>query len=425
MWDGKSFLQKTLTEGRWINYLWASRPVIFSHHVVFFVFHTLWALFAAAIASAIIPNERYPWLKIICAISIGLCPPILNISFWPASLIPGMALTGAYAACVVFGPFACRFWALPIFVALTLMCHGSLTLLLAVIALIAPGWTKGRSGLVQQIGFASVFAASFVFGTLLIFALNWSAHGVFGVQVAAWRNPTPAEDLAGVIVMIYASLAEFAAVLQLMFRASIFAVAAAVGTSLAILGMVDRDACVRIVFAVLILFGFQAAQAVVTGVITPFRGYFPLWIAIAAIPALGLRASRWRGIRIAFLVVVACLIGLGLEHWRKFTVFHAPIQQVTRDVADKINKLDASVDVKVYVFGHPHGLFGGVAVRRPIGLARRLTMLTGREVIVCVRRKPEFCSEYRSHSEESYYPEEGFLRIWHDGAILVNLPNEP
>ena len=173
------YFMKTLSEGRWLNYWWSLRPVLFDHRVIFALFLGLWALSAAFLSVSIFSKDRNHWRAALAAAAFALAPPMMNTALWPGTLLPGMALVAGYAAVIAFGSVAARIWTLPLFVIPALMSHGSLPLLMMVMALAAPGWAGPR----QLIVFVALFGAALAVGTAAIFTLNNAVHGVFGVRI--------------------------------------------------------------------------------------------------------------------------------------------------------------------------------------------------------------------------------------------------
>jgi hypothetical protein len=344
----------------------------------------------------------------------------MNTSLWPGTLIPGVALVAGYAGVVAFGSIRARVWALPLLATPALMSHGSFPLLMLVMALVAPGW-RGPRG---QIVCVALFGASLVLGTLLIFSLNWTAYGVFGVRIDEWRGATPARDLAGALDMLTAYVELLRDDLESMMHLPPPIVAAGLVASLVLLLAVDRAAAARVLLALGVILGVQAAQGVVTGLLTPFRGQFPLWVAIAAIPLLGLGVTRTIGRSAFFVLAALALLTIGAHHWRLFEAYFAPYQVATRTLSEAAQTVDPSGVGALYVVGDPREIPGGDRTQSSLALRYRLEMLTDRKVIMCVR-EPVVCAPLDARSGPPVYPEPGFMRALPGGDLLIRLPDTP
>ena len=414
----------TLSEGRWLNYWWALRPVFFDHQAVFTAFLALWALAATLFSAVIFPNDRFPWRMALGALIVGFCPPMINIALWPGTLLPGMALVAGYAAILACGSLSARFWILPLFVIPALMSHGSFPLVMAVMALLAPGWVAGRRGGAQMIGFAALFGASLAIGTALIFSVNWSVHGVFGVKIDDWRGATPAQDLASAAEMVVRYINQLMVNLENMFHVTLPILSAVLVAAFIMLQSVDRGAAKRVFFALAIVMGVQAAQAVATGLLTPFRGQFPLWIVFAAMPLLALRAAGQAVARFAIIVVAAAFLTVGSWHWRLFETTFSPYQAATRAIAMDVAAVDPSRNATLFVRGDARELPNGEETQSSNALGYRLELLTGRDVVMC-SLNPEDCATFEAQSGPPYHPAPEYVRTLEGGDLLIRLRDTP
>lgn len=133
--EGDLFWEKTLNEGRWVNYLWHLRGIVTPAWLNFGAYQALWALFAAATATVVMRHSGFTFLKATLALLILVSPSALLISLWFNTLLPGLALVA------LFSLLACKLSSrninllLPIFVVLTFMAYTTYPLLLLVICL--------------------------------------------------------------------------------------------------------------------------------------------------------------------------------------------------------------------------------------------------------------------------------------------------
>lgn len=414
----------TLAEGRWLNYWWALRPVFFDHQAVFAAFVALWALTATFFAGSIFPGDRLPWRMTLGALIVAFCPPMMNMSLWPGTMLLGMALVTGYAAILAFGSLSARIWTLPLFVIPLLMSHGSFTLLLVVMALLAPGWPAGRRGAAQMFGFTALFGVSLAIGTALIFALNWSVHGVFGVKIDDWRGATPAQDLAGAAGMLGRYMDLLKTDLENMIHLPFPIASAIVVSAFIILFALNRSSAYCVLFGLAIVLGVQATQAVATGLLTPFRGQFPIWVALAAIPLLGLRSTVQNARRLFHILIAATFLLIGAWHWSLFETTFPPYQAATRAISADIAAADPSGDAALLVLGDARELPSGEETQSSNALRYRLEVLTGREVVICAL-EPEQCAGLEAQSGPPFHPMQGYLRALPSGDLLIRLRDTP
>ena len=156
-------------------------------------------------------------IALLSSLMILVAPPALLISLWFNTLIPGLALVAVFAVLACYLKPDHQMLLLPVFVPLTLMAYTTYPLLLLAICLTTAGARRTPGDL---IGLVVLFVGSFAFGIALIYGLNLLEHGVFGIPMADWRNPSPAHDLTSLIQnlgLVWSFLAEAASALSFEF----------------------------------------------------------------------------------------------------------------------------------------------------------------------------------------------------------------
>jgi hypothetical protein len=136
-----------------------------------------------------------------------------------------------------------------------------------------------RRVLLVVAGWAGGFAA----GVAVAYSLNWAVNGHFGIEVAAWRqaNPLTSVDALGVNAGRWLSAAASLWVAQ-WWVALVAVVAVAVGWR----DTVVRPRLQRLLLALVVACGVDAAQTLATGLVTEARGQ--LWTWFAAVLAVAL-----------------------------------------------------------------------------------------------------------------------------------------
>ena len=378
------YWSKTLEEGRWLNYLWHLRGIETPAWLNFAVYQMLWAFFAAALAVAVTGNESPRFFTAAAALLIVVCPPATIMAPWFNTLLPGMALLALYAG------LACRvsdrvlLGLLPPFVALSFMTYTTFPLVLLAVCLVA----QRRKSLRNLLAVQSVFILSFVMSVLIVYAINWQVHGIFGVPLASWREATPATDLDGLI----ANLPKlWEAWLFLQDRIGFFyppmkiAFALTLVAAVAVLVRFRPIEALYYASGLVIGLGLCVAQVLKLGVLVPPRAFVFLWIfgAIAATRAALLvsaaRPERTKTIRqiAKFLVVTSVLLTIVL------TYNYRGWQTQTRQIAAVV----APLPQPVFIRGAPEDMAAAqdAGIQSGLALAFRLRQLTGHKVVLCTR----------------------------------------
>lgn len=389
--DPTEFWAKTLSEGRWLNWLWHLRPVAGPAPLHYLLYLAAWATFCAAAAVNALGRDAPLWQPVALSLLIAVGPPAILISLWFNTLIPGLALVALFAVLSTRLSERASRALLLVFVPATLMAYTTYPLLLLMICLTRHG---GRRGAGDLLGLLALFAASFALGLVLIYGLNYAVHGVFGIEVAAWRAPTPAHDLASAA----ANLALFAdflgkAALDMAYRSSAilaFHLAGFAG-GIAVLLRQDRWAALCILAGCAAGLGLIALQTVLNGIATPTRAAGFLWMAhaivfvrLVALAGVGGGVTA-RTLRIALIAVVAVYAMQGAHHYRRFSDWQAETRALAASVSPGAGP--------VYVEGDYRTLPGAEAagIQAARGLRLRLRYLTGERFVVCTE-SPGACA---------------------------------
>lgn len=389
--DPSGYYQKTLEEGRWLNYWWHLRGWISPAWLNFAVYQLFWATFAGAAAVNACGRKEQIWYVLALALMIALGTPAFLISSWFNTFLPGLGLVAIFAFLATFlGPVHMRLLLLA-FVPATLMSYTTYPLLLLVVCLTtrdAPRSWRDLSGLM------ATFVIAFCLGVLLIYSLNYAEHGIFGIPMAAWRHATPARDLASAIANLN--------LLHDFFRKSIMAMnfnitpMAAVYVlvlvaGLAFLAGLEPWPALYIFTGLLAGIGLVCIMMIVDGVQVPVRAVGFVWIFYGILCvriALACRDRGWLYAGIAARVFLMVTIGLYLMGTAannfKFTEWQVQTRKLAAQTGDG--------DGPIYVFGSYKALPGAhkASIQAPDGLQKRLAYLTGRKVHLC-DQAPEAC----------------------------------
>jgi hypothetical protein len=386
------FWGKTLHEGRWVNYIWHLRGLVTPAWLNFAVYQVLWAVLAAALAVAAMGRDRQLWFVIVLALFILVSASATLFSMWFNTLIPGLASVTLYAV------LGCRLQQktlralLPFFVIVSFSAYPTYPLTVLAMCLMR---TENRS-LSDLFGLVLLFVLSFAGAVLLTYTLNWQVHGVFGVPLAAWREATPAADMAGMIANLPFLGETFKA---LMVNASYSVVPVAffhmgmlVGATLVMIRMAPREA-LYLHAGLWVGMALVVLQILKLGVVVPPRAFIFAWVfyAVIVVRATAL-LSRTPGLggRMARNFTLLILLSYMVQTFTQYASYR-PWQAETRAMAQVV---ETAPDGPVLVYGDVMTLSSAKAagIQSDIALTFRMQQITGRKVILC-HTAPEDCAE--------------------------------
>lgn len=413
--DHADYFAKTLTEGRWLNYWWTLRPILWPHQVNFVLYLIGWAVFAGAFAAHALPGARPVW-PILLAALVVLTPQAFNIAQWFNTLIPGVWLLALYALlCHAVSDRAATRWML-VFVPLTFSAYTTYPFLILATCLLGTEATP-RAYLRKLVTFAVALALAF----LVAYALNWMAHGTFGIEVGDWREPNPADSL-GEAMSNLTRLGPFVFLLLKSYGlgyASVgFVIYSIAALAFYLLFRHDRRATRDAVTPIALGLGLLILNLALSGVGFPVRATIFVWVcaAFAMVRAAMYLAETQPGQIAGPVILLAVTLFLSVQVMRNHQFF-TPWQATTRALARQV---PADVE-RLYIYGERWSLAGAgaAAIQSNAGLRERLRYLTGTPAIVCFET-PEACAglsppfELRAKVTEPLFARDGdtlFLRL--------------
>ncbi|MFZ7091440.1 hypothetical protein [Primorskyibacter sp. 2E233] len=391
--DAGAYWHKTKDEGRWLNYLWHLRGITTPAWLNFLLYQLLWSLFAAFLAIAALRDvANRAWFATVLALLVLVAPSATMISLWFNTLLPGLALIALYAG---LGLVVSRRTHLALMVpmtVLTFMAYTTYPLLLLATAITC---SKERS-LRDLITLLSVFCFSFVLAVLCVYSLNLSIHGVFGVQVADWRNATPGTDwtsLLGNLPLLSESLRDF-------LSRSSFDFSPMIWFHLTLLTLATGVLLRRVPMEALYLHAGLAmglalivVQVLKVGVIAPPRAFIFAWVfyALLVVRAAQLLTDKGglagRFVRNAVLLIAGSYL---LQTFMQYTTYR-DWQSETRALAETVQATEAPMAIADDILDLPSAR--SAFVQNNLALSFRLQQLTGKIIPVCVGASGPCCPE--------------------------------
>ena len=380
--EGDLFWEKTLNEGRWVNYLWHLRSIVTPAWLNFGAYQALWALFAAATATVVMRQNGFTFFKATLALLILVSPSALLISLWFNTLLPGLALVALFSLLACKLSYRSINLLLPIFVVLTFMAYTTYPLLLLVICL----YRQDNRSLPKLIALLAFFTASFIAAILLTYTINWSVHGVFGVPLADWRDATPAHNLAELTANLPKLVETFSGFLAKtsfeFYPAQIFHLMMFFGSAVVLTRYEPLEAAY--IYAGLFTgLSLITLQVLKLGVTIPPRTFIfaRVFYGIAVVRAVEILSAKHvfsgRMAGNAALLIVGSYLLQSYSQYSQYTGW----QSQTRGIARQVSATDGPILVDGRPIGTAAALRAGV--QSDTAFTFRMQQLTGRDVITC------------------------------------------
>jgi hypothetical protein len=281
-----------LSEGRWLNSVWWA--VVGQHGTpttAAVTYAVGYALLVAGMWRVLHLSGVRPGPAVDALLGIALFASCVwvQLLYWPGALTPSVL---AAAAGVWLLPWAARsrlrlgLWLVACEVAavLTYPPVGAVLLVFAVLFLRDAPWRRVLS-------LAGAWVAAFGVGVGVAYTLNWVVNGHFGLQLAAWRQSNPLTSLDALGVNTGRWLRAAGALWAVQWWAVVLGLVGIV------LGWPDasvRPRLQRLLVAVAVAWGLDAAQTLATGTVTEARGQLWTWLAEVLPVALLLVGRRTR-----------------------------------------------------------------------------------------------------------------------------------
>lgn len=392
------FYSKTLSEGRWVNYYWHLRPIETPAWLNLLVYHLSAAIICTGLAISALGRQSQIWYRFALALFAWLGAPHYLISLWYNTYILGMALTALYAwLATVSTERQARLLLIP-FVPLGLMSYTTYPLFMLAICLVRH---DTKRSFLDGLRLMLLFVASFALGLVLAYALNYYEHGIFGIEMATWREGQKPEDLATAIQNLW-RMVEFGGFLLnvLGYGMSFLSALHMVLFGLAIYYIAKQDfwRSMYIFVGMLAGLGMLALQAALTGIELPPRIFGFGWLFYAAALVLFVLLIVERGgiykrhaINALRFLVMLLMMQVFLQHTE-----HRQWQRDTRALAREIGVGEAPI----YVIGIHKDIpsWEAAGIQSAYGLRFRLTYLTGRRAYMCSDvpkfNQPDLCDGF-------------------------------
>ena len=336
--------EKTLYEGRWLNFLWSYISVHLTPQVTSGAFLTALAI-SSWLFSSIVKNSKG---STIVASAIFFAPMFGDLSLWPSTLLPAFTLLALALWLIRSSPSGPNdLVVLGTGVFFSLLTHPVIAgiILLAFALKNAPSTRTLFHGM-------GVFLLAYLMAILFIFSANSIFHGNFGVDIESWRKPNPASDVSSIIAnagMFWHDLVESTSSVKIVAVVALAPFLLCLGRSWA------RRRLWVVCAGVALLIFINALLTIKTGVHIPARAKPYIWLVLVIPSGLLFRVNHGFGqISIATSALGVALV-TGFLTWVELYSGGVQYQReeyklvqsiLAKGDGDKIKKLPFSGDPK-------------------------------------------------------------------------------
>ncbi|MFL6060210.1 MAG: hypothetical protein ACJ72E_03190 [Marmoricola sp.] len=350
---------RLLAEGRWFNYVWW-RVIgnLFSPTAAVVVF-----MLAVLVIAGVVGWRWAPgWLAAPVVLALTLSPMTVDLSFWPATLLPSMVLVAIAAAVLpwcVDDPRRLTAWTV-LSTVLVFLAYPPTTLVLLVLVAAELIDRPLRELVVGVV----TYGASYVAGTVVVFTLNAISFGHFGIVARPWRNPNPVHGPGDLFENIGRALDQLGGLFT-SSRMPLILGLLALATCIALPALRERG--LKMAALVVIGLGVQSSATVLTGVTTPYRSMGWIWFVVVLLliwlfeevrPRRSVETSERRPVErwipLAALLALLAVGGWGARYWQNAIDHDQRRRVVLQRVLDQLEEtVAANPGLRVVVVGTP------------------------------------------------------------------------
>ncbi|MEG6443280.1 hypothetical protein [Enterobacter roggenkampii] len=348
---------KTLSEGRWITFMWSKIAINLSPSVLYVIFMSGYSLLCWRISLAISSGGVD---RIIVALSLFACPLYSAFSSWPATTTPSVWVCLVSLSCLY--RYSNSYIAYFIVAAVMALVYPPLGL----VCLIFAGWSGGFTGTIFK---CLSYFSGFIFGVLCIYTLNYAFHDHFGLIPEGWRNYHQIASIADLVINLkkaYKILIFFFEVYWLSLFLSIASI---------VYGVLNKNKhATSLLLIGLFCFGLDAALTTYTGMDVSDRNFiWPWFYMVACVGLLILNSNstadrRHVFLRIVGLIILSVVFFYGMNTWRVQADYYNRVAKYVDMVGVQ---MDQAKDGFVLTCGEPkfiHGINIKMAVKKTHGI---------------------------------------------------------
>lgn len=323
---------KTLSEGRWVNWLWSLEARTLPARFLYCLYMLGYSLFCWLAACLMVSKTPY---RILLAFLLFFSVPFSILSLWPATLTPMVWLSALFIFSVLtlgFNVFLFSVYNILIFLSYSPMISSVTLLVLAVFPFFC-------------LEIVLFYGLSYLAGILTSFSLNKIFHGTFGIVLEGWRHPHPVHGLNDFrINSVKASKfwIESFQTYEMEFVISFFLIISAF--------YFNRKTVIQFILGAGLVFLCESLLQVFSGADSPVRSTYWIWCFFIGAFAIFIRTvepdTRWKGcVILTGALPILCSGGL---LWFRTIQGYAKVSQYESYLGNRIVSTGATT---VYVCG--------------------------------------------------------------------------
>lgn len=326
---------KTLSEGRWINFIWSQFSINLSTCNSFYIFIIGYALFCWFFSCNL---SNSPCKRIVFAVTAFICPVYSSFSTWPTTSAPSVWIAAlSMFFCYILND---RFWALS-FITAYLLSLSYPPLGLVCVAVIAYRSNSCRGSITTCI----TYFLGFLAGILSIYIANKVFHGVFGLVPEAWRNFHPIKSISDIPVNFLRATHSFIYFITVSYMEIIIS-----SVSLFFIYMKERKAAFTLVISISFVFLLDFSLLFYSGIDVSARIFIWPWHVMILCLAVFSRYFYTKKIPvIPYALLIVCFL-TGLKTWSTEGAYYSRLAEYMNAVDRSINSQNTN---EIYLCGSP------------------------------------------------------------------------
>ncbi|KAA8671457.1 hypothetical protein [Pantoea dispersa] len=340
--DMKGFVSpwdKTLLEGRWINYLWSYIAYYLPAKTVYCLFIFGYALFCWRASLVITDNTKTTF---IAAVLFFLCPAYADLSFWPATLSPSVWIV-TVILCFFYIKESVSFLFIIVSAVLMLTYQPMIPACFLLFSI-------RMKTCASTIKIGIYYYVGYVIGVIVIYILNYHFHDYLGVKIADWRHPNPVHSFSDLINNFKKSMHTWH---DIFLYYNWVVISSLLG--LLVIAKISSGMFMRLLVAVIMIMFFETLMQTYTGVDIPARSLIWPWVFFVSVFSILANNFSYNSIRLikpaiflsAFIIFISCF-HLGFVNWIGFYTYENRFSQYEDYLG---NYLKSQPNQQVFVCG--------------------------------------------------------------------------
>lgn len=335
--------QKTLAEGRWVNYMWYHASTYLHPRSTYLLFILVYLTATCALAS--LASSR--WVFLICSLALFVSPMAGDLSLWPTG---GFSAYAICAIALISISITDERFALPILFVATAVLVAAYPPISSIV-LMAASFKQTKTTLWSKAALGLVYLVAFAMGVLCIYALNYIFHAHFGVEVASWRQTVKVHSVASLLANLNAYADTWKTLLH---HQALPIMCGVVAAGVLLYRGTTRSRALAILFAVALSLCVEVGITVISGTPVPVRSVVWLWAAIVLLCALVATQMDPPTKYFGSALLVVLIVAGGFHWWTTYAGKRSVVAYETK-LATMVQQHDGSTGLRIVtIAGNPY-----------------------------------------------------------------------